>query len=319
MQGEWRAAAILNESLADTLRFAAWYLAEGASSLLLMFDNPQDPAIGVLSTHPKIDCIGCTAAFWQDLGMATDANFPKRQNAALTWAYGQTAEPWFLNVDADEFLYVEGRSIGDLLAAQPEGVDAVRVVTAEVVTPVTPKSALQFRLPMERPAAKRVYLGDAPLFGPRRKGLVGHPQGKSATRTGLAGVRVRQHWVEREDGSRVAEQEVDHAGRAFLLHMIGQDFDAWRRKLDWRSGSRGFTTPLTERIAAIMAGPDADARLRELYDAMHKLDDAALARLEAEGARLELALDLDAPARALFDADFAGAGRSTAAQSDLNA
>jgi len=26
MQFQWRAAAILNESLADTLRFASWYL-----------------------------------------------------------------------------------------------------------------------------------------------------------------------------------------------------------------------------------------------------------------------------------------------------
>ncbi|GHH03860.1 glycosyltransferase family 2 protein [Pseudodonghicola xiamenensis] len=306
MSGEWRVAAILNESLSDTMRFAAWYLAEGASSLLLMFDDPRDPAMDVLAAHPKIDCIGCTAGFWRDLGMAPDANFPKRQNAALTWAYGRTAEPWFLNVDADEFLYIEGRSIAELLAGCPDGVEAMRVVTAEVVTPVSPKPALQFRLPMERPAAKRVYQGDASLFGPRRMGLIGHPQGKSATRTGLGEVRVRQHWVERPDGARVSEREVGREARAFLLHMIGQDFEAWRRKLGWRSGSRGFTTPLTERIAGIMAGAESEARLRDLYDAMHKMDDAALARLAAEGARLELAVDLDAPARATFGADYPG-------------
>ncbi|MDK3018652.1 glycosyltransferase family 2 protein [Pseudodonghicola flavimaris] len=307
MQGEWRAAAILNEGLADTLRFAAWYLSEGAHSLLLMFDNPQDPAIGVLDPDPRITCIPCTAEFWRDLGMAPDANFPKRQNAALTWAYRQTREPWFLNVDADEFLYVEGRSIADLLAAEPADVEAVRIITAEVVTPVPARAALQFRLPMERPAAKRVYRRDAPLFGPRRRGLIGHPQGKSATRTGLADVRVRQHWVERAGGGIVAEREIGAAERCFLLHMIGQDFAAWRRKLDWRSGSRGFTTPLTERIAAARAEPDAEARLQALHDAMHKMDDAALARLEAEGARLELALDLDAPARGMFGAAFAPA------------
>ena len=70
MSGEWRVAAILNESLSDTMRFAAWYLAEGASSLLLMFDDPRDPAMDVLTAHPKIDCVGCTAGFWRDLGMS---------------------------------------------------------------------------------------------------------------------------------------------------------------------------------------------------------------------------------------------------------
>ncbi len=304
MQGEWRAAAILNESLADTLRFAAWYLAEGANSLLLLFDNPQDPAIGVLGDHPRVECVRCTPEFWEMLGMAPEANFPKRQNAALTWAYHRTDEPWFLNVDADEFLHVAGRSISTLLGAQPRGIKAVRVVTAEAVRPVTPKEHLQFRLPMERPAATEVYREDKVLFGPRRKGLVGHPQGKSATRTGLPQVRVRQHWVQRPDGTPVSERIVGAAQGAYLLHMIGYDFEAWRRKLDWRSGSRGFTTPLTRRIEAAMASDDPDGHLRALYDAMHVMDDAALTRLEKAGARLELDLDFEAPVRRIF-----GAGR----------
>jgi len=302
MQGEWRAAAILNESLADTRRFAAWYLAEGANSLLLLFDNPQDPAIGVLGDHPRIDCVRCTPEFWEMLGMTPETNFPKRQNAALTWAYHRTDEPWFLNVDADEFLHVEGRSIATLLGAQPRGIEAVRVVTAEAVRPLMPKEQLQFRLPMERPAATEVYRENKVLFGPRRKGLVGHPQGKSATRTGLPEVRARQHWVEWPDGTPVNERVVGAAQAAYLLHMIGYDFEAWRRKLDWRSGSRGFTTPLTRRIEEAMASDDPDGRLRALYDALHVMDDAALMRLEAVGARLELALDFDAPVRAVFGA-----------------
>lgn len=69
--------------------------------------------------------------------MQPDANFPKRQNAALPAAYNAAREPWFLNVDADEFLYVEGRGIGDLLAEQPGNAQALRVTTAEIVRPVT--------------------------------------------------------------------------------------------------------------------------------------------------------------------------------------
>ncbi|MDX2482317.1 MAG: glycosyltransferase family 2 protein [Pseudodonghicola sp.] len=301
MQGAWRAAAILNEDPIDTMRFAAWYLSGGASSLLLMFDNPQDPAIGALGDHPRIECVPCTPEFWAMLGMTPDTNFPKRQNAALTWAYHRTNEPWFLNVDADEFLHIEGRSIATLLAAQPRAIEAVRVLTAEVVRPVAPTERLQFRLPMPRGAARHVYGESAPLFGPRRQGLIGHPQGKSATRTGLSDVRARQHWVERPDGTPVNERVVGAVQRGFLLHMIGYDFEAWRRKLEWRSVSRGFTTPMTRRIEAAMASDAPEVPLRALYDAMHKLDEAALARLGEVGARLELALDLDAPRRALFD------------------
>ena len=305
MQGHWRAAAILRESRADTLRFAAWYLAEGAASLLLHFDDPQDPAIGVLDDHPRITCIRCTDEFWQGLGIAPDAPFVKRQNAALTAAYHATTEPWFLNVDADEFLHVGDAALADLLAAQPPSVQALRVITAEAVGRAGPgpepaPAVTHFRLPMERDAARRVYGDDAPLFGPRRKGLIGHPQGKSVTRTGIAGARVRQHWVETGDGARVAERVLDAGSGCHLLHLIGLDFDAWRAKLDWRSGSRGFTTPLTARIAAARAGPDPEAALRRLYDAMHRMDAARLARLAAEGARLDLALDLDARVRAAF-------------------
>lgn len=90
-----------------------------------------------MGDNPRITCVPCTPEFWSGLGMQPDANFPKRQNAALPAAYNAAREPWFLNVDADEFLYVEGRGIGDLLAEQPGNAQALRVTTAEIVRPVT--------------------------------------------------------------------------------------------------------------------------------------------------------------------------------------
>ncbi len=300
MQAEWRVAAILNEGLADTMRFAAWYLAEGAHSVLLFFDNPRDPAIGILGDHPRIECVPCTPDFWESIGIRPDARFVKRQNAALTHAYRNTEEPWFLNVDADEFLHVQGRSIGALLGEQDASVEAVRVETAEAVGAPS-RTRAQFRLPMARDAARRVYGENAHLFGPRRMGLIGHPQGKSATRTGIRGAQVRQHWVERRR-EIVNERQVGRAEGCYLLHMIGLDYATWRAKLDWRSASRGFTVPLTERIAQAMRSDDPETSLRALHGAMHVMDDAALDRLAAEGAHLELDFDPDARVREVFGA-----------------
>ena len=306
MTASWRVGAILNESLADTLRFAAWYLEAGADGLTLMFDNPQDPAMGVLGDHPKISCIPCTPDFWEKLGLTQDTRFPKRQNFALSHIYRATSEDWLLNVDADEFVYVADGTIADLLASQAPETEFVRIETAEIVEPLVRQEALTFRLPMERDAARRVYEDNAELFGPRRKGLVGHPQGKSATRTGIQGVSLRQHWPQRRGGEDMVEQMINRDSGAHLLHFIGLDYDAWHGKLEWRAGSRGFTVPLTERIQAAMASDDSEAALRELHARLHKASPEVLDRLQAEGARLDLHLDLDAVARRVFGDAFPG-------------
>ncbi|MEM7318261.1 MAG: glycosyltransferase family 2 protein [Pseudomonadota bacterium] len=304
MTATWRVGAILNESLADTLRFSAWYLEQGASGLTLLFDNPQDPAIGVLDSHPLITCVRCTAAFWDQLGHSQDVRFTKRQNAGLNWIYRQTGEDWLLNVDGDEFLYVPERSIADLLNGLPPELEALRVETAEIVAPLSQRTGQVFRLPMDRDAARRVYRDDAPLFGPRRKGLVGHSAGKSLIRVGLEGVSLRQHWAERGRGNLLDERFIGREDKAYLLHLIGLDPEAWRRKLDWRLGARGFTVPLSERIRAAMASENSVAELHDLHQRLHCLDNPAIDRLRSENCVLEVAIDLDANAKKHFGTSF---------------
>lgn len=306
MTATWRVGAILNETLADTLRFAAWYLEAGADGLTLMFDNPQDPAIGVLDTHPKITCIPCTPEFWEELGLTQETRFPKRQNFALSHLYRNTSEDWLLNVDADEFVYVADGGIVDLLSAQAAETETIRIETAEIVEPLVAQDALTFRLPMERDVLRRVYADNAELFGPRRKGLVGHPQGKSATRTGLAGVSLRQHWPQRRNGEPMVDKLIGRQDGAFLLHFIGLDYDAWHGKLAWRAGSRGFTVPMTQRVEAAMASDNADAELKELHARLHKASPDVLERLAAEGSRLDLELNIDAIAQREFGDAFTG-------------
>lgn len=59
----WRVGAIMNEPLPEVLKFCAWYLALGADEVVICFDNPDDPAINILSDHPRLRCISCTPAF----------------------------------------------------------------------------------------------------------------------------------------------------------------------------------------------------------------------------------------------------------------
>lgn len=307
MSPKWRVGAILNESVSDTLRFAAWYLEAGASGLTLLFDDPDDPAQDVLSTVPEITCVPCTPGFWADLGLAPDTRFTKRQNVALSWVYRSLPDGWLLNVDADEFLHVLNGTVAAFLAGMPEDIEAVRVETAEIVAAPADVPGCVYRLPMERDVARRVYGDSAALFGPRRKGLIGHPQGKSFVRCGLAGVSLRQHWAQRADGSEIAEKYVPVREGAALLHHIGLDYAVWRSKLDWRLVSSGFTVPLTGRIRAIQDGPDAEDRLRALHADLHGLDADRLERLRDEGVSLELPIDLDTIAARRFGAGYAPA------------
>lgn len=304
----WHVGAILNETLADTLRFAAWYLEAGAEAVTLLFDNPQDPAIAILDGHPRLTCVPCTPEFWADLGLTPETRFTKRQNVALTWVYRRQADGWLLNVDADEFMWAPGEGIGAFLAAQPAEAEAIRVETAEIVAGPDGVAGQIYRLPMERDAARRVYGDSAALFGPRRKGLIGHPQGKSFIRCGLKDVVLRQHWAQRQRGAEMAETFVPvRVGTAALLHHIGLDYDIWWAKLDWRLVSSGFTVPLTERIRALLVEPDAESRLQALHSDLHAVDPERLDRLRAEGACLESRVDVDGVAARVFGATFATA------------
>ncbi|SFR20365.1 glycosyltransferase family 2 protein [Poseidonocella sedimentorum] len=294
MTASWRVGAILNEPLAATLRFAAWYLDQGAAGLTLLFDNPRDPAIGVLSAHPGIVCVRCDAAFWEGLGLSPAARFTRRQNAGLTWVYRQTREDWLLNLDADEFLYVNHGTIGTLLAAQPADLPAVRVMTAEAVLPEVKARDTLFRLPMERDIARRIYQEDTALFGPKRMGLVGHAGGKSAIRSGQPGVRLRQHWAHGGDGEKLAERVLGPQSGAHLLHLNAPDFDSWRDKLDWRLSARGFTGPLAKRLHEARGGAEPEAALRAIFTSLYGVSEARFARMCEAGVGMALDLDLDA-------------------------
>ncbi len=292
----------MNEPLPEVLRFCAWYMHLGAAEVVICFDDPADPAIAVLQDQPGVRAVPCTAAFWADLGHRPDDSFVTRQNAALSWIYRDLTEGWLLNVDADEFVYLEAGRVADFLAKVPSTAVSARIVTAERLLAEAPRGEVLFRRPMGYEERKAVYGADAALFGPRRAGLVGHPQGKSFVRCGVPGLSLRQHWPRWGRGEEPREAIYDHREGAHLLHMIGADYAIWRGKLDWRCRSRGFTSGLTTQIEAALAlaPPQRDQTLQDLFRRLHGADAERLARLAAVDALLRLDWDPDPLVAARF-------------------
>lgn len=284
-------ACVLREPLTQSLGFVAWYLDLGVDRIELFFDDPEDPAIRWLEPLPQVTIHRCTPALWRDIGTKAEAPFVKRQNAALSAAYAASDTDWFLAVDCDEFIFLGDRSIGEFLASIPAETPAIRFTTAER-TQTPGQEGQWFRIPVARNLIRQ-NCGEAAFFLAPRGGLVGHADGKSATRTRLPFNRVRPHWIVGADGEPIVGATVGPAEQALLLHFFEDGYDRWRAKLDWRAGAWGFPILVAEHVASLRELPadEAEAGYRRLYDLIHQVDPDMRARLQELGAMVRLDLD----------------------------
>lgn len=304
MSEPWQVACILNESLSVTLRFAAWYLDAGAERVTLYFDNPDDPAIPIVSANARVRAIPCTPEFWASIGLTPDVRFTKRQNLAITHAYRQLQHGWLFNVDSDELLHVAG-GVSDLLAAQPAEVQSVRIKPVELLcTPRVPGGPY-FRSEMDPETIAYCYGADAKNFGPRRRGLMGHSQGKSFVRAGVDVLQLRQHWPQLQEGEVLTELVLDASDDLLLMHLLGEEFRTWRAKVDWRLKSRGFSPLLTQHVEAALAGDEPLQALRQLYRALYHAAAPKIERMRERGVLFQTDQDLEEPARRLFSSAIA--------------
>lgn len=285
--GGFTVAAIVRESEAVLRRFIDWYLGQGARRIVLFLDNPEDPLLPMLRAMPGVDPVPCTPAFWAGLGLTPEVRFPRRQNAAVTSAYRALESGWLLNVDADELMRFEGRTLAQAVEGFPE-VRSVRVAPAEQVH--LPGGGAAFRVAIDRKAVDRVYLDQTRLLR-RRMGLVGHTEGKSFHRAGDPGLSLRQHWAVTASGEEVPAHMLGPADGAHLLHLAAPDFPAWRAKLEWRLSSSNLSNRLNRALDDLMTrGEDREAACLHLWQALYTLTPEQEARLEAEGGLLRVAV-----------------------------
>ncbi|MBF9060945.1 glycosyltransferase family 2 protein [Rhodobacterales bacterium HKCCSP123] len=278
-------ATIAREPLPVLERFVRWHLSQGAERIILFLDDPDDPARGALSGDPRVELRPCTAGFWASIGLSADTRFTRRQRAVMTMAYREISGGWVLILDADELMWMRGRSLPEGLATLPQGTDTLRVTSAEQVG--LPRGGEAFRMPIDRGLVNGIYGEDAALFRPRF-GLVGHPEGKSIHRAGLSDIRLKLHWAVTEAGAVIEGPLWGAAEEAHLLHYFAPGYDRWRSKMDWRAGAHGFAGPLKDRLAEIAGMPDPEAGYRALYDRLHALTAEEEAALDAAGGLLRL-------------------------------
>lgn len=308
-ESTWSVGAIVNEDAETLRRFVAWYLDLGASHVTLLFDDPDDPSINLFDHLPQVTCLRCDDAFWSNIRVARTARFAKRQNAAMSALYRHQTTDWFLNVDGDEFLHAAAgpSSLQDLLRQQSDEITYVRIATAEVIGRAAYDGRNQFRKPMPQGVPRAVYGRDAKLFQRQRRGLIGHPQGKSLVRCRVPRLTLRQHFPAGV-GRGFIEGTVLAGDSGFhLLHMIGADYDVWRKKLDWRMRSSGFGPRLTSAIEAILekatSEQEREERLYNLHRRLHFPEEDLLVRMAEHGSLIALDLSLSEQIDRYFGAD----------------
>lgn len=300
-------AAVMREPLAQTLLFVSWYLEQGADRIIICFDDPEDSAIPHLDPNDAVTCVRCTPEFWTRIGIGPERRFTRRQNRAIGYYYDQQPAGWFLYVDGDELVHLDGRTLADELALAGPEVRGVTIAPAEhIQTPDTPE-ALHFRLPMRRYAVRQIYGARAGAMQ-KRLGLSGHTEGKTVTRAGIENAVMRQHAMHLPDGSLVVDQVIGAAQGAYLLHFFDQAYDIWRAKLDWRLSSSGYRGQLDALLREALEGPEVEESLQSLYAEMHVFDAARLERLREMEAHFSLAIDR----KALVAKHFPDAAQSAA-------
>lgn len=277
---------MVREPLDTTLNFVAWYLELGAAKIVICFDDPDDPALPILQDMnlERVETFACTPEFWRSLGISPK-HVMRKQKAVFNWVYRQAQTSWVLVVDGDEYLYLNGRTLDEFAATLSEDVPAVRFRSAEPVE--TTADGQWFRVQVKGQPLSDIY-GEYNKFFANRSGLLGHPEGKSMTRTGIA-ARMRLHWAENAQGQPINGISVGAADGACLLHYFNNGYDEWRCKLDWRKSTWGFARAVSEHLDEY-----DEAQLKDLYDKLHSINQAQLEALKAIGGIHRLDVDLEA-------------------------
>lgn len=165
MKNKICSVTMIKAPLKDTLNFVNYHLNIGIDHIYLLFDDPKDEAVKVLSKNKRVTCFRGDAKYWENLmsdpklipllkEMKKGATFSgtKSSQLAKTKDKNELARvekqelnashvfnlakkngySWVAHLDSDELVYIKG-SLKKLLAETSRSVDAIRLTALEAV------------------------------------------------------------------------------------------------------------------------------------------------------------------------------------------
>lgn len=231
----WGVCATVRATGNQLLAFAGHHLSIGAAHVWLHFDDPDDPALPVLSSLPRVSAIRCDAVWWQADGRQRPEAHQNRQARNIQRLCAEAPLPWIVHLDVDEFLLPD-RPVSEILAELLPDNLMLRVAPWEALHDPALQNdiftARHFRAALRGPDMAGLR---AEVFGRHADllpdGMLSHAAGKCFFRTGIRRLEPRIH------GAFYAKARL--AGGAFhpdlsLLHFHAQDPADWIDRLPFR-------------------------------------------------------------------------------------
>lgn len=256
MSVNWGVVATVKAAPQEVMAFAAHHLGLGARRVWLHFDDPDDPAAGVLEGCDGVRVVRCDARYWKRLCGARPERHQERQTRNATRVFRRAPVDWLAHFDVDEFLVAQ-IDIAKALRDVPEGQDVLRVEPFEALHQEGLGddifTARLFRGALRGAAnAENLRL----LYGPAgemlRDGMMSHSVGKAFFRCAAAPMVIHLH-AARRNGERV-EGGRFCAGLE-LLHFHAEQPERWLGRLDFRleRGAYSFLPVLQAHLAGLEA------------------------------------------------------------------
>jgi hypothetical protein len=250
--------AMMREEPSIIMRFIEFYLRSGAEQILIYFDGILSDRGNVLKPDQhKVQIIECTSEFWRTNCNGRPDSLEGAQIIIYSIAHSRCRCDWLLIVDSDEFV-AGPRSIRSLLSSVPDGIDSIRIRTAEAIWGPGDDVSVEFgssyfRTALPRRGAEllsRILYGKyAPLF---RFGMLGHTAGKHFLRRKARVDQIGIH-LSRLRGQSIgvwAHELSPNNLQYVVAHFDAISFDRWCEKWRRRIASETIAEDMaSQRIA----------------------------------------------------------------------
>ena len=230
----------------ETMMFVNYHLNVGIDEMILFFDDPNDEAIGCLSSYSRITCIRCDEDHWRKHGSSVSLSTGEKQivnvNVGLELAKERGHE-WMVHIDSDELLFSAGdiketlaKSSAEVLIFEMHEAVPEKEYYCDIFAPTL------FRKPASQSGEKLArWLGCRKAFF-EGEYFRGHRISKVAVRKSAEIKRMHIHRPEPKN----RPLQLERTSAIKLLHYDCIGIDDWRKKWSRRLDGTTIFTEMSE-------------------------------------------------------------------------